>query len=216
MADILATIFQLAAFRHGSQDWAKESILAHPEMANVLYTLASCTDDYLKWAQVDPLTKQDTLRGIDDQLTHLVRFITDHLNTWSNRSSSSENASLARDVLFYLSSIFSWQLFQWSAPPKILGNQDSHLGQALRSLLNALHKVWSSGRKNDLLEKQFESRGWGVERFSNEWWDDVFKHLSNAPFVAQGANISSHFTYLNIISSYRSQFCSGGTSRCSS
>jgi hypothetical protein len=163
-------------------------------MANVLSNvLPSSINDYLKWAQIDPLTKQDVLRDVDDQLSQLVKFITDHLNARSDISSSSEHASL--DVLFYLTSIFSFNLLEWSTP-----RRDSHFGQALNSLLDALHKKWTSGRKNDVLEKRFEDGDAVVDgpelctRFSNEWWNKIFEHLTGPRTIGQGVIISFHFT----------------------
>jgi hypothetical protein len=200
MANILTTIFEVAApqsSHHGSQDRTlKEFILAHSAMPQVLVTLASQTDDYLEWAQsaqIDTLTKQDVLRDVDNQLTQLAKFITNNLNARSNTSSSFQNASL--DVVFYLTSIFVSHLFFWSTPLKFLRNQDSHLGQALRSLLDALHKTWTSGQKNNLLEKRLQGQQWGVKRFSNEWWNRIFKHLTDHHIIPpQGAIISFHFT----------------------
>jgi hypothetical protein len=197
-ANILSTIFQLAASRHGSQesDRTIETIITHPDIPQVLSHLASRTNDYLEWAQIDNLAKQesqDVLRDIEDQLTQLAKFITDHLNTWSDTYAS-------LDILFYLASIFSWYLLRWSGPGSALRG---HLGQPLRSLLDALHKTWTAGRNNNLLEKRFEGDDLDKEsersytRFSTEWWNQIFKHLSDPHTIAQGAIISFisfHFT----------------------
>jgi hypothetical protein len=158
----------------------------------VLGGLAQQTHHYLQWAQVDPLTKEDVLRDIDGQLIQLAKFITNHLNARSDTSSSSQNASL--DVVFYLSSIFLWNLLYWlSSTSEEIPN--SHFGQAFRSLLDDLHKTWTSGQQNDLLEKRLRGKDWGVKRFSNAWWNGIFEHLTDPRITGQGAIILFHFTY---------------------
>ncbi|KAF8181090.1 hypothetical protein BJ912DRAFT_1145603 [Pholiota molesta] len=189
-ANILSTIFQLAASRHGSQDSDRtiETIITHPDIPQVLSHLASRTNDYLEWAQIDNLAKQesqDVLRDIEDQLTQLAKFITNHLNARSDTYAS-------LDILFYLASIFSWYLLRWSGSAL-----RSHLGQPLRSLLNALHQTWTAGRNNNLLEKRFEGDDLDKEsersytRFSTEWWNQIFKHLSDPHTIAQGSNFAA-------------------------
>jgi hypothetical protein len=200
--NVLTAIIKLAASHHVSHNRTIELLLTHLEMPRVLWSLAIQTSKHLAFPQKDPFTKQDILLNIDDRLAQLFKFISDYLNEGlSNTSSSSEVASL--DVFFYLTSIFSWYLLNDLPYSGISRIQDSHFWRAFRSLLNALHKTWISGQKNDLLEIRFKGHDWArgigreMERFSDQWWNEIFGYLTGpGPCILQrGAIIPLNFTY---------------------
>lgn len=154
-------------------------------MVDVLAPLAYWTNDSLKDT---PRTNKHILE--EDQFIRVFEFIGDHLRQKlldGHLPASSEENLL--DVFFYLSSIFAWRLLSWKTSQETLENKDNKFGQALRSLLSALHATWTFGRRNDLIEARFKLADLGDDGFSAIWWHQLFKYFIDLRTVKQGVNV---------------------------
>jgi hypothetical protein len=181
ISNVLSTLLKLAASHRISHDQSMNSLCTHSHMVDILNSLAYLTTLYLRVAPKDTLTitvltRRHTLRDVDNQFVQIFEFIGNHLNKkLSDAASGSLEISL--DVFFYFSSIFIWGLLHWLPGQEVFENTDRRFGQAFATLLDALHRTWISGRKNELIETRFKGHFGGYDRFSDKWWRRLFQHV---------------------------------------
>ncbi|KAF9474517.1 hypothetical protein BDN70DRAFT_311999 [Pholiota conissans] len=171
-------LVKLAAPNNSSESGdAIDVLFTHPSLAELFEQMGSWTDDYLRFSQaMDTLSEQKSLRRIDAKFINLFDFIRDILRQNLTTSGNLQNL----DFFFYLFSIFVWYLLRWSPAQDVLGDGSSILGQALRSLLGALYTSWSSGGKDEAFESRFKGSDPDDHRFSEEWWNGIFRHANTA------------------------------------
>jgi hypothetical protein len=195
---MLSAVFKSAAGHHISQDQSLDSLCTHSQMAKVLCQLASWINEWAQQNISDTYNRQH-VQDINARYNSIFKFMANHLNNEiSDLEQNSEEDTPS--VLFYLASIFVWEVFNWlwrDLPPM---NKFSGFGQGLGSLLEDLlqYRTRTSGRKNDLLEKRFagaKEYSWAqnreMVRFSEEWWDILFEFGRDIGLMAaeQGTHV---------------------------
>jgi hypothetical protein len=175
ISNVLSTLLKLAASHRITQDETMNSLCTHSHMVDVLNSLAYLTTLYLRLAPKD--TRHLALREVDNEFVRIFEFIGDQLNDrLSDMPQDYEEIPL--DVFFYFSASFVWGLLHFLSDQDVIDNRDNSFGQALRTLLDALHRTWTSGRRNELIERRFQGFLGSYERFSDKWWNRIFQHVT--------------------------------------
>jgi hypothetical protein len=177
-ADMLLAVFKSAVGRPRflDDDESSDFLCTHSQMAKIFFWSAIWIHEYLVWAQenISNSSNQRHLQDIDAQYILTFKFVTNNLkDEISDLESNVEEYTPS--VLFYLASIFVFEVLIGYSGRNALRNKDSNFGQGLGSLLDTLlqYRTRTSGQKNDLLETYFANKsyfGYYLVRFSEEWW----------------------------------------------
>lgn len=183
VVDLLATIFDsVVASSRILNDQLTNFLYTHRQIPHLLHNLAFGTVVHLRLAtNASTMSDVQKLQNISHQYGTTFKFVADYLNKEMHVSSSDAQGNTPT-LLFYLSSIFTQKLLEFSEVREVVNDRNHGFSEAFCLLFNTLrrYKSWSSSRKNTLIEIQFndvdyfEWKADLIARFSDKWWDAFF------------------------------------------